>query len=255
MCTAAGPLLPASVAPFAFGSPDPSGWIILGMVAGSLVLLVVAGCVIIRVTVRQENKRTEALRQVAEELKFDFTYDDDGGLGNDLAGRNFYLFSHGPVIYRVLRGRASGVAVAIFDYNYRTGSARTDHIYRQTVVAFRLDGPPLPAFSLRPETGLWRKIEHLFGYQEINIAEHPAFSSRYQLRGPNEAAIREVFTGEVLAFYEGLEGVTTEADGDRLLFYRHGNLVDPERIRPFLDEALMVLALFRPPGEMDEATS
>jgi len=46
--------------------------------------------------------------------------------------------------------------------------------------------------------------------------------------------------------------VSTEANSDRLLYYHHENRVDPERISPFLEESLKVMALFRPPGAAGE---
>ncbi len=239
-------LLPAAWAAVAFGQGGAfAGWIAFAVVGGVVALV----AVIAYVSYLQETKRTEALRQAAEELQFDFT-PKDGGLLNDLAGRGLFLFSqgHGKKVYNVLRGRAGGLEVAIFDYTYTTGGGKNSHTHRQTVVAFRFDGPALPAFSLRPEN-VWHKIGHLFGYQDINFDEHPAFSSRYLLRGPDEAAVREVFTDEVLSFYEDMRGVSTEANGDRLLFYRHDKRVKPDGVRPLLEEGFKVLAVFRPPGE------
>jgi hypothetical protein len=249
MCAAVVPLLLAA-GHLAFGQGgDFSCWIITFGILGVVAFLAVAGYVLRR----QEKKRTEALRQAAEEIQFDFTPEDDGGLQNDLAGRSFSLFAPGRTgVYNVLCGRAKGVEVAIFDYNYHTGGGRYNRaIHMQTVVAFRFGGPPVPAFSLRPGS-VWHKIGFRFGHQDIDFAEHRVFSSRYQLRGPNETAIREVFTGEVLSCYEGLEGVSTEANGDRLLYYRDEKRVDPERIRPFLEEGFKVLALFHPPGAAEE---
>jgi hypothetical protein len=212
--------------------------------------LLVVVAVIAYVYCRRERKRTEALRQLAEEWQFDFTPKDDGGLLNELAGWNSYLFSlgRGRAVYNVLRGRASGLEMAIFDYDYHTGGGKTRHDYCQTVVAFRFDGPPLPAFALRPEN-VWHKIGHQFGYQDIDFDGYPTFSSRYLLRGPNEAAVRAAFTDRVLSFYEGTQGLSAEAGGDWLLHYRHGRRVEAERIRPFLEEGFQVLAAFRPPGD------
>jgi hypothetical protein len=247
MFAAVLPLLPAAWAAVAIGRGGGGpGWITFAIIGGIIAVALVAAYF----SYLQEKKRAEALRQVAEELQFDFTPKGDGGLLGELTGQGLFLFSQGhrKKVYNVLRGRAGGLEVAIFDYDYTTGGGKNSHTHRQSAVAFRFDGPPLPAFSLRPEN-VWHKIGQLFGYQDIDFDEHPTFSSRYLLRGPDEAAVREVFTDEVLSFYEGMQGVSTEANGDRLLFYRHEKRVKPERIRPLLEEGFKILAVFRPPGE------
>ncbi|HJT78194.1 MAG TPA: hypothetical protein VJ739_13405, partial [Gemmataceae bacterium] len=202
----------------------------------------------------KEKQRTEALRQLAEGLQFDFSAKDDAGLLTSLAPDNFHLFAQGSgkKCSNVLRGQANDLEVTIFDYRYTTGSGKSSHTWRQTVIVFRLPGPPLPAFSLRP-LNFWHKVGHLFGYQDITFDEHPAFSARYLLRGPNEAAVRQLFTEEALAWYEGTNGLSTEGRGDRLLFYRHNKRVEPPAIRSFLEEGFKVLALFNPPGDETQA--
>jgi hypothetical protein len=89
----------------------------------------------------------------------------------------------------------------------------------------------------------------LFGFQDIDFDEHPVFSKKYLLRGRNVPAIRELFTEEVLTFYEGVDGVSTEANGNRLLYYRHGKRIKPLEIRDFLEEGFKALAVLRPSNE------
>jgi hypothetical protein len=197
-----------------------------------------------------DKKRTAAFRHAADDLQFDFAATDASGFLNTLMGGSLHLFSQGcdKEAYNILRGLASGLEVAIFDYDYRSGSGRSRRMCRQSVIAFRFDGPPLPAFSVRPEN-VWHKLGQLFGYQDIDFNEHPTFSSRYLLRGPDEAAVRELFTDDVLSFCETMHGVSIEADGDRLLFYRHERRIKPAEVRSFLEEGFKVLAVFRPPGD------
>lgn len=236
-------------APALFGRGGAfAGWFPLLIFAG---VLAIAG-VCAYVAYLGEKKRTEAMRQVAEELQFDFVPKDDGTLLGDLARGNFHLFSQGSGKrwYNVLRGQANDLEVTVFDYNYSTGGGKSRHTWRQTVVGFRLPGPGLPAFALRPEN-LLHRIGRLFGYRDITFEDHPAFSSRYLLRGPDEESIRRLFADRALSYYEGTEGLSTEGGGDRLLFYRHNQRVDPAALRSFLEEGFKVLALFHPPGDGD----
>jgi hypothetical protein len=198
-----------------------------------------------------EKKRTEALKGVAEDLGFEF-FPKDPGLLRELGG--FHLFSqgHGKRLTNLMRGEAGGLAVEIFDYRYVTGGGKSSQTWNQTVICFRLNGPDLPDFSLRPEN-VFHRIGALFGYQDINFEDYPVFSKSYLLRGPDEKAIRELFTDRVLAFYEGRTGLSTEGGGNQLLFYRHNKRVDPQQVRSFLEEGFQVLSVFRPSDEAPEA--
>jgi hypothetical protein len=196
-----------------------------------------------------EKRRTEALKRVAEELGFEF-FPKDVGMLRNLDG--FHLFSqgHSKRIKNLMRGEAGGLAVEIFDYRYVTGGGKSSQTWNQTVLCFRLDGPDLPDFSLRPEN-LFHRIGALFGYQDINFEDYPRFSKSYLLRGPDENEIRELFSERVLTFYQARPGLSTEGGGDRLLFYRHNKRVDPQKVHEFLEEGFQVLAVFRPSDEAE----
>ena len=198
-----------------------------------------------------EKKRTEALKGVAEELGFEF-FPKDVGLLRELEGFHLFTQGHSKRITNLMRGEAGGLAVEIFDYRYITGGGKSSQTWKQTVLCFRLDGPDLPSFSLRPEN-FFHRIGAWFGYQDINFEDYPGFSKSYLLRGPDEKEIRELFTDRVLAYYEGRPGLSTEGGGDRLLFYRHNKRVDPQKVHAFLEEGFQVLAVFRPPDEEPEA--
>ena len=100
-------------------------------------------------------------------------------------------------------------------------------------------------FALRPET-VWNQLGSWVAHGDINFENHPTFSKGYLLRGDDENAIRELFTDEVLNFYEQDSRLTTEGSGNKLLFYRNGDLVEPEDIKSFLNEGFNVLSLFQP---------
>ena len=191
-----------------------------------------------------EKKRTEALQKVAGEMGFDFLPKGDGPFLESL--KSFHLFSqgHSKKLLNLMRGTAHDLEVAIFDFRYVTGSGKHSHTWNQTVIAFRFAGEALPTFSLRPQN-FGHRISKLFGYQNIDFETHTGFSRRYLLRGDQEQAIRDLFTTEVLDFYEGKPGLSTEGSGNLLLFYRHSKKVRPEQIRTLMEEGFGVLSLFR----------
>ena len=209
-------------------------------------VVIALGILTVYLAHRAEVKRTEELRQVADDMGFEF----HPAPGEGLLGRypGFHLFSqgHSRRARNLLRGQAGGLEVAVFDYSYVTGSGKHRTTWRQTVVAFEIDGAELPTFALRPE-GMFHKIGQWFGYHDIDFESHPGFSKSYLLRGQNEEAVRELFTDNVLEHYERVAGVCTEGSGHRLVYYRAQQRIKPDEARRVLEEGFEVLALFRPP--------
>lgn len=209
-----------------------------------LAIFLLAAAVALFFSFRAEKKRREALQRVADELGFTFSPQAPGLLAG-FDGMHLFSQGHGKRLTNVLQGEANGLTVDVFDYAYTTGGGKNSHTHRQTVVCFHLPDRELPVFSLRPENVLHR-IGTWFGYQDINFDDFPVFSKRYLLRGPDEPAIRGVFTPKVLTFYEGLTGVSTEGAGRTLIFYRDNRRVQPEQVRGFLEEGFAMLQVFRP---------
>ncbi len=114
-------------------------------------------------------------------------------------------------------GGTDQLEVEIFAYRYVTGGGQHSRAIRQTVIAFRSPQPHLPRFALRPQNP-FHKIGAAFGYQNIDVDSYPKFSRKYLLRGNDEQKVRAVFVYELLALFETEEGVSVEADGDRLIF-------------------------------------
>jgi hypothetical protein len=199
-----------------------------------------------------EKKRTEELKQLAEGLGFEFEPYGNAAFLQGLS--NFHLFSqgHSRKVSNLLRGMTQELEVAIFDYTYITGSGKHRHVWNHSVICFQFEGPGLPPFSLRPEN-VGHKIGAWFGYQDIDFDTHSDFSRKYLLRGGDENAVRGLFTGAVLDFYEEKPGVCTEGAGHTLVFYRQAVRVRPQAIRSFMEEGFAVLSLYRSAG--GQATS
>jgi hypothetical protein len=191
-----------------------------------------------------EKKRIEQLQQVAQELGFEFQTVGDASLLTSL--NRFHLFSQGHTKKQsnVMRGKTNELEVTIFDYRYTTGSGKHSHTWNHTVICFRFDGPPLPEFSLRPEN-FAHKIGAWFGYQDIDFEDDPSFSRKYLLRGSSEAAVRELFTDKVRRHFDEKSGLSVEASGDTLVFYRHAVRVKPEAIRSLMEDGFSVFGLLR----------
>ena len=189
-------------------------------------------------------KRTEELQAVAASLNLAFSKKADDSFVSSLS--QFHLFSQGRYkkASNVMNGRANEIDVSIFDYQYTTGAGKYSNTWLQTVVLFRSSMLHLPQFTLRPE-GLLDKIGSAFGSQDIDFDSHPTFSKQYLLRAADEQACGVVFTDSVLEYYDQRKGLSTEGDGDTLLFYRDSKRVPPADIRAFLEEGFGVFSLFK----------
>ena len=210
-------------------------------------LLIAAILVVIGVVYQREKKRTEQFKLVAAQMGLSFDPMGDSALMEKLSG--FHLFSQGRS--RQIRNMLHGVSgqlgitgnveVGLFGYRYTISSGQYSRTSRQSVIYFRSPQLNLPQFALRP-VNLFRRIDV---HQDIDFDSYPTFSANYLLSSNDEQKVREVFTHEVLAFFEGQEEVSTEGDGDQLVFYRGRKRINPEDVRTFMKEGLQVLRLFK----------
>ena len=224
-----------------FGGFGESGWVVVVFVLGLLVALFA-----ISASHRIARVRTHALRPLARKLGFQFAAEGQATFHQSLA--RFHLASLGPasVLTNLMYGKRDGTDVAVFDFEHYRQKQPT----RQTVIWMQRRGSRMTEFALRPDSVWWNRLDSVGdAYRDIDFDSHPNFSRDYLLRGDDESAICELFTDDVLRFYEKHPGLITEGSGNKLLFYRDEVVVKPENIRSFLDEALTVRSLFQPTTE------
>lgn len=224
---------------------------ILPFVLVPLVIAVVAG--ILYLAWRAEQRRREALRQMAEQLGFEFELEANPLSTAEFARFHLFTQGHGHAAANVLRGQTEREEVLLFDYRYVTGSGKNRSTHRQTVAALSLGArASLPAFELRPENIL-HKIGAAFGYQDIDFPDYPSFSAHYLVRGKDQPAVREVFDGTVIEAVENARGVCIEGGGSWLVIYRAGRRLAPLRIPEFLEETRGLRSVFARRAEVRRA--
>lgn len=210
-----------------------------------LLVFVAVGALIIFIVVYQrkkERERTQQLQLTAAQLGWSFT--PETTLNMIPGFERIALFNHGHTrkIKNMMYGEANGVKAAAFDYVYVTGYGKHRRTHAQTVAYFEPGNMSLPYFSLRPE-GTIHKIFAAFGYQDIDFGQRPTFSSQYLLRGPDEPAIRNVFSDGLLSLYEMNPGTCTDGGGNQFLVYREGHRWEPNEIQPLVGLGLSALNL------------
>jgi hypothetical protein len=209
---------------------------------------------------RPRQDREAALRREADRLGFTYERDRDPfaqdppldpGVRSRLMSldRAFYGYPH------MLRGESKTGPVMIFDVwhgDYGDGAQDASDPHRQTLAAFHLDGRRLPVFTISPH----HRVEIAPG--DIDLAEHPAFSERYLLRGEDEQDVRALWGPDLTAFWEGLdpeERWAAAGAGSSLVVYRDAKWragrdkeVPPGEIELFLMGAEAIAAEFRETG-------
>lgn len=110
----------------------------------------------------------------------------------------------------------------VFDVDFSEGEFIAKEDIRATVMLISV-GKEIPQFRLDKE-GLIEKIYHLAGYDDIDLIDHPKFSSRFYLKGENADAIREFFSDDLVDFLEKNITYHIESNGKEVLIIHHQRL-------------------------------
>ena len=190
-----------------------------------------------------QKKRTEAWQQVADELGILFCGDQNDVLTRC---RDMKVFGRGssPRVKNAIAGDAGDVAITLGDYSYTTGSGKSRHTYSQTICVVQSRRLNTPHCFLRPESRLFDAIGAVFGGQDIDFEEDPEFSRAYVVQGENEAAVRQLFGGEVRGWFaaRSRSGLQFETRGDTLVFHT-GKRRPPSEAKQLMQDALEIMNL------------
>jgi carbonic anhydrase len=129
----------------------------------------------------------------------------------------------------------------ILDLDYHSGELITQENSHSTLAYVTLPFT-LPEFWLHEED-LVERIVALAGFKDINFKEHPDFSKRYYLKGPNPEAVRACFQGELIAFFEANRAYHIEAKQNRLLILDKQRLASLSEMKIMLDFAIRLFNL------------
>jgi len=201
----------------------------------------------IAISAARAGKRSQALSASALEIGFAF----EGGTWSDpqkAPHLHTTLFTKGnaKTFRNVMTGSSTRLHVSVFDYSYVVSDGRNSRTCAQTVASFSNTGLQLPEFQMGAK-GLLQKFGDALFHTNINFDSHADFSRRYQVRSPTKEKTRELFTGSLLSFLEGLDPKQEwrlEGSEETLIVYRAGKRVKPEDLRVFLDETARLASSF-----------
>lgn len=213
------------------------------LIVGFIVVIIGVLVVALIIGHKRALERTRQLASVASLLGWQFS---EVATMNWLPNlEKFALFNqgHSKNITNAMYGEIDGVKSAAFDYHYVVGGGKNSQTFNQSVVYFEPRNLNLPFFSLRPEH-LFQKLISAFGYQDIDFGNHPTFSSKYLLRGPDEPALRNLFNDALLGFYEMNQGLSADGGGNQLFLFQQNYRQPPEQIQSTVNAALQLQRLY-----------
>ena len=207
--------------------PIEPQWLIIGGVGA----LLGAGALVARSI---ERKRREAYEQHCLIRGFKFEVERPEG---ERRFRDFFEpFNQGRSRRwgYTISGERHGAPFTAFEYRWVTGGGKSSQTHHIGGMVWELDDAVLTTFALTPE-GWFSRLGQVFGMQDIDFDDAPEFSKAYRLKGPDESAIRALFTPEMRQFFAVTLGQQV-AGGGRFLFWWHdGRLPKAEALDEWLE--------------------
>ena len=119
-------------------------------------------------------------------------------------------------------------------------------MHRQTVCVLGASGLDLAHFFVRPENKLLDFLGKVFGGQDINLEEDPAFSRAFVLQGYDAEATRQLFDEQVRRHFLRYRGRRLQVEGwQESLMVHDGKVRRPGETRDLEDLALSFYNLWR----------
>lgn len=203
----------------------------------ALIAVIIAGAIFF--SIHLEKKRKEDLAKVAEELGLTFMPEGSDALYGRLGHFNLFNQGRSRKMKNLVQGDAGDVKLAIFDYQYTTGSGKNQHTFKTTIVTIESAEITCPPFSLRPEN-LFDKVGGMLGFQDIDFESHPKFSKLFVLKSSDEKGTREFFKPALLEYFESQPGINIEAERGVMFFYRGARLSKPSELKDLFAQAYAV---------------
>lgn len=218
---------------------DPRLGLTIAITINVVVVIGIALCLFLAhlIKKRRARKRTADLQLVAADLNLEFRDTGDAGLQQDLAAFPLFNIGRAHKLTNLFVAETPALKINLFDYEYTTGHGKHKRVRRQTVAAVQSTELVIPDFIMRPERKL-DLVGSLLGRQDIDFADHPAFSKAFVLKSGDETATRDFFDTALLDYFAAHGTISFEAAQGAFLYFRRWKYVPPQTdaLRDFLAE-------------------
>ncbi|MDO8587703.1 MAG: hypothetical protein Q7T82_11760 [Armatimonadota bacterium] len=156
----------------------PTALVVLGFAAFAAFVVIA-----IVLTLRAQQKRREALLQLALQLGAEFYAEDHFNIDSRADWREEFSQGHSRRVSNVISGRMDDWDLKTCDFHYKTGSGKNESSH--SVSAILLDtGLLFPTLTIRPET-VFDRIAGVVGYNDIDF-ESDEFSRKFFVRSADK---------------------------------------------------------------------
>lgn len=184
--------------------------------------------------------RQNNLKSLANQLNWEYLSKID----SNPRGLNRFLFFESKVInYSLNKLKNKKESSHVFDLSFSEGAFITKEDLKATFLLFK-SPVQLPVFVLDKED-LRTTLYQLAGLDDINFDKYPDFSKRFHLSGNDRAAIRKVFTPNLIFFFESHPFFHIESNGNHLLIKGKDRLSSIQEIKLMLSFAEDLSALLK----------
>lgn len=164
--------------------------------------------------------------------------------------KKFHFFEIRPIERKIncLNGtfEDKDVSWEIADITFNEGKAFTAETFNTTAMVLKLN-KTLPLFTLEKE----RTYEKLFdrviaftGYRDIEFEMYANFSKKFVVMGNDEAALRSLFTEDIIRFFEEHQISHIESNGEALLVFNKLKLARTDETIEFIEYGVELANLF-----------
>ena len=158
--------------------------------------------------------RQRKLKKLAKELAWNFK-SNIRSFVPELEAFRMFRTSRIDRAFNKLEGMEGSVSITIQDVAYHQGEFHARERHQATLLTLGLQ-TKIPVFTMDLEH-VFDRIASLAGYDDIDFEKFPEFSDTYNLKGPNESGIRELFNPTMIAFLTGIGAEHIESTGDQVL--------------------------------------
>lgn len=174
-------------------------------------------------------KRQELLKTTAQEYHWNYTPKKNTET-RFLRDFIFFRTRQIPYLYNTLEENQKGIKVIDVDFTEGAFIAREE--VKTTVMHIEM-AKKIPVFVLDKE-GLLDFIYNLAGFKDIDIQDHPDFNKRFFLSGENRPAIQQLFSDELILFFESNPYYHVESNGNSLLILKKERLLSVQEIKAMI---------------------
>ena len=205
--------------------------------------------IVISLFLRHKKERTAQFKQIADRMGFLFYPKGDAALLENLAGLHLFSQGHSKKVSNLLRGVSGqrgvtaqvevGIFASVCD---RRRAIQHDRYTNRDRFSFPTAAPsPVRPAARESLSQNWRRL----WLSKHRLRRPPEILEKVSPSGKRRTEGSRGLYPRPSNLFETEEGLSVEANGDRLIFYRGGKRIRPEDVGPFMEEGLRVLRLFK----------